>query len=96
MPKIRLGNGSLADWHTVPLGGIVIVEGVYSLRKELFDQYDLSIWIDCPRDVRLSRGLERDGEEARDLWENQWMIAEDMYVQEHRPRTKSLCRDGRH
>jgi uridine kinase len=30
----------LAEWHTVPVGGIVIVEGVYAIRKELADKYD--------------------------------------------------------
>lgn len=76
---------SLAEWHTVPVGGTVIIEGVYSTRRELADNYDLKIWVDCPREIRLARGLERDGEEARDTWENNWMISEDAYVQEHRP-----------
>lgn len=76
---------NLAEWHTVPIGGIVIIEGVYSIRKELSNKYDLKIWVDCPRKIRLLRGLERDGEEARDMWENNWMISEDIYVEEHKP-----------
>lgn len=75
----------LAEWHTVPVGGIVVIEGVYSLRNELVNKYDYTIWVDCPRDMRLSRGLERDGEDARDTWENNWMISEDLYVKEHNP-----------
>ncbi|USK47025.1 uridine kinase family protein [Cytobacillus oceanisediminis] len=75
----------LTEWHTVPVGGIVIIEGVYSIRKELAKKYDFTIWVDCPRDLRLSRGLERDGEEARDMWENNWMISEDIYIEEHKP-----------
>lgn len=75
----------LVEWHTVPIGGIVIVEGVYSIREELADKYDFKIWVDCPREIRLLRGLERDGEEARDRWENNWMISEDIYVNEHKP-----------
>lgn len=75
----------LAEWHTVPVGGIVVIEGVYSLHDELVDKYDYTIWVDCPRDTRLSRGLERDGEDARDTWENNWMISEDLYVKEHNP-----------
>lgn len=77
---------TLAEWHTVPLGGIVIIEGVYSTRRELADRYDLKIWVECPRETRLSRGIERDGEDARDTWENNWMISEDTYVAEHRPK----------
>ena len=75
----------LAEWHTVPVGGIVVIEGVYSLRNEVVDKYDYTIWVDCPRDMRLSRGLERDGEDARDMWVNNWMISEDLYVKEHNP-----------
>lgn len=75
----------LAEWHTVPIGGIVIIEGVYSLRNELANKYDYKIWVECPRETRLSRGLERDGEDARDMWENNWMISEDIYVVEHKP-----------
>lgn len=76
---------SLAEWHNVPVGGIVIIEGVYSIRKELANIYDLTIWVDCPREIRLRRGLNRDGEEARQLWENNWMVAEDLYVKHHQP-----------
>ncbi|MFV8829773.1 uridine kinase family protein [Alkalihalobacterium sp. APHAB7] len=75
----------LVEWHTVPIGGIVIVEGVYSIREELAAKYDLTIWVDCPRETRLLRGLERDGEEARDMWENNWMVSEDIYVIEQKP-----------
>lgn len=75
----------LAEWQTVPVGGIVVIEGVYTLRKEIADFYDFTIWVECPRETRLARGLERDGQEARDMWENNWMIAEDMYVEAHRP-----------
>ncbi|MCM3599058.1 uridine kinase [Metabacillus idriensis] len=79
----------LAEWHTVPVGGIVVIEGVYSIRKELADRYDMKIWIDCPREIRLSRGLERDGEGARDMWIRNWMISEDIYVEEHKPHNRA-------
>ncbi|ULT59813.1 AAA family ATPase [Neobacillus drentensis] len=75
----------LTEWHTVPIGGIVIIEGVYSIRRELAKKYDFTIWVHCPRELRLSRGLERDGEGAREMWENNWMISEDLYIQEHKP-----------
>lgn len=44
---------------------MVIVEGVYSLSTILSDLFELSLWVECPRDVRLARGLARDGEGAR-------------------------------
>lgn len=33
----------LAEWHHVPVGGIVVIEGVYTLRKELEDLYDVKV-----------------------------------------------------
>ncbi|HDR7659994.1 uridine kinase family protein [Bacillus wiedmannii] len=76
---------SLAETHTVPAIGIVIIEGVYATRQELAEMYDLKIWVNCPRETRIKRGIARDGEPARDMWENNWMVAEDMYVESHKP-----------
>ncbi|WBW95826.1 uridine kinase family protein [Oceanirhabdus sp. W0125-5] len=76
---------TLGHWIEVNPGGIVVIEGVYSLRSELADFYDYKIFIYCQRETRLKRGLERDGENARDIWENNWMVAEDKYIREHRP-----------
>jgi uridine kinase len=68
---------------------VVLVEGVTCARLELARYYDLFIWVDCPRELRLSRGLARDGASARDRWEREWMPAEDRYVREHRPRERA-------
>ncbi|MGN4443496.1 uridine kinase family protein [Bacillus cereus group sp. MYBK79-1] len=76
---------SLEESHTVPANGIVIIEGVYATRQELAEMYDLKIWVNCPRETRIKRGIARDGEAARDMWENNWMVAEDMYVESHKP-----------
>jgi len=59
--------------------------GIYTLRPELRELYDLRVWVDCPRDLRLARGLARDGEQARPRWEGDWMPKEDHYVSECRP-----------
>lgn len=75
----------LAEWHTLTVGGIVIIEGIYSTRNELADMYDFKVWVECPRDIRLARGIARDGEAAREIWENDWMVIEDRYAETHRP-----------
>lgn len=75
----------MTEWHNVPAGGVVIIEGIYSTRRELSDFYDLKIWIECPRDLRLERGIKRDGEQSRSLWENDWMPGEDNYIKHQRP-----------
>ncbi len=79
----------LAEWHVVPVGGIIIIEGVYSIREELFAKYDFTIWVDCPREIRLLRGLGRDGEEARDMWEKNWMVSENIYMKHYKPFEKA-------
>nr|WP_246938875.1 uridine kinase [Bacillus pinisoli] len=79
----------LAEWHTVPTGEIVIVEGVYCTRQELEHLYDIKIWVNCPSDTRLLRGIERDGEGAREMWENNWMVAEELYVQKQKPHERA-------
>jgi uridine kinase len=83
------GSDALAEWHTVPVGGVVIVEGIYSTRDELRDAYDYTIWVDSPRALRLQRGLARDGEQARLVWTTRWMPAEDRYVAEQHPEAKA-------
>jgi len=75
----------LANAHQVLPGRVVIVEGIYSSRRELAPLYDMRVWVDCPRELRLSRGLKRDGEAARGRWEDDWMPCEDRYIREHRP-----------
>jgi uridine kinase len=75
----------LAEWHTLEPGGTVIIEGVTAIRNEWRDQLAYSIWVGCPREIRLERGLERDGQEALPQWES-WMAAEDAYIADQAPR----------
>jgi uridine kinase len=103
---LRSGSASsyhLYDWEadqvsvqTVPvIKPIVIVEGVYSLTIGLSGFFDRSLWVDCPRDVRLARGLARDGEAARSRWVDDWMLGEDQYMLRESPRDRAnLVCDG--
>jgi len=85
----------LAETHDVEPGIVVVVEGVTSCRRELAPLYDLRVWVDCPRELRLTRGLARDGESARARWVEEWMPEEDRYAEEHRPRaTADVIVDG--
>ena len=79
----------------IPVGGTVIIEGTYSTRYELAAFYDFTIWVECPREKRLDRGIERDGEEMRSMWEENWMVYEDLYVDAHLPQDRvNLIVDG--
>jgi uridine kinase len=84
----------LTGWTVVQPQGAVIVEGVYSLRKELRTCFDVTVWVDAPAELRLARGLERDGEDARDWW-LEWMAEEERYRDEQRPDRAAMLRlDG--
>ena len=86
----------LGDWISLRGPETVVVEGVYLLRAELRRYTSVSIWVDTPRDVRLTRGIERDGEAARSRWTEEWMPAEDAYVSAMRPEASAtLVVDGR-
>ena len=76
----------LAEWHTISDSDVVLVEGVYTMRRELTHLYDLKIWVECPRAIRLARGIARDSEKARTIWEQDWMPKEDDYIKTHLPR----------
>lgn len=98
-----LANYHVYDWttdrvslHTVAVTKpIVVVEGVYSFSMALSELFDFSLWVDCPRDVRLRRGLARDGEAARCRWEDDWMPGEEQYIQRECPRDRvTLVCDG--
>jgi uridine kinase len=82
-------SDALAEQHEVKPRGIILIEGVYCTRVELRDFYDFRIWVDCPSEVRLSRGLARDGKSIRSTWVNEWIPAEDRYYHEHRPRASA-------
>jgi hypothetical protein len=43
----------------------VVIEGVSSARRAAADRLAYAIWIDAPAELRLERGLERDGRDAR-------------------------------
>ncbi len=78
-------SDKIAEEHLIQPRGIVLVEGVYCTRKEIRSFYDFCILIECAPELRLKRGLSRDGESVRSVWLNEWAPAEDRYYKEHRP-----------
>ena len=79
----------LAEWHEIDPGGFLIAEGVSISRTELGDPWDIKVWVECPYELRLARGIERDGEAMRDKWVNVWIPEEDLYVREQRPHERA-------
>ncbi len=77
--------GKQRGTRVVEPDGVVVVEGVCALHRQLRDAYAVRVWVEAPPDVRLERGVARDGEESRRTWENVWMPSEDRYVERDDP-----------
>jgi len=60
---------SLGPWRTVPFSSTVIFDGVSAARREIARYLSYAIWVETPPEVCVRRGIERDGEGARALWE---------------------------
>ncbi len=71
----------LAEWVTVPRRPIVIIEGVSSGRREWREHLAYCVFVTSPEQIRLQRGLERDGAQMLDQWRS-WMAAEDRHFAE--------------
>jgi len=75
---------AMGGWVETPAAPLVIVEGVSSGRVAFRPFLTFTIWVETPRPLRLDRGLERDGQELRPLWE-EWIVAEDAFFAAERP-----------
>lgn len=71
---------------SIPVGSIVIIEGVFLQRQELKGVFDYMIYIDIPEEVRLERVLERDGyigdkQQIKEKYNNRYFPAEHHYIE---------------
>ncbi len=84
-----------AEWHDVPVGIPVVVEGVSATDVRLGVPWDFTIWVEAPYEVRLARAVERDGPAMLDRWLTDWMPSEDAYEAAQRPQQRvDLVVDG--
>lgn len=76
-------SASLADSNS---RDIVLVEGVFLLRTELYHWWDLTIWIEVDTSVIMNRAIRRDkqyfGDESpvRRVYENRCLPAQDYHI----------------
>jgi hypothetical protein len=82
---------SLNGWKTTPAADLVVVEGVTCTRRATVGRLAYAVWVEAPYDVRLARGVERDGEGHRDLW-LQWMAVEERFFAEDGARERADVR----
>jgi uridine kinase len=83
------------DWVELAPGGVIVVDGVSSTRTEVGVAWDLTVWVDASREVRLARALERDGADMLPRWLDDWMPSEQRYATRERPQERvDLIVDG--
>ncbi len=83
--------GTWAEWHDVPVPGVLMVEGCGSAPLAADPLAVLQVWIEAPEAVRLQRGVARDGAELRDRW-LEWMSDEAAYFARERTRQRADVR----
>ncbi|MFD6217050.1 uridine kinase family protein [Nocardia salmonicida] len=76
---------TLTEWHDVAPPAVLILEGVSAGRAVVRDRLSLLVWVQTPPEVRLARGLDRDGDGALGLWQR-WMADEDLHFAADRTR----------
>ena len=65
-----------AERHEVPPGPLLVLEGTGSWSPLVADLVTVLVWVEAPSQVRLDRGMARDGEHLRPQWE-QFRLDED-------------------
>lgn len=69
---------------------VLLIEGIFLQRKEWKDFFDYMIYLDCPKEVRSERVLQRDAyigdmNERLNKYERRYWIGEDYYSKEVNP-----------
>ncbi len=84
--------GRYAEEHRLPpTPTAVVVEGVACGSLPCAPYLALLVWVDAPHDLRLSRGVARDGETFRPHWER-WAAQERAHFTAHRTRERADLR----
>lgn len=65
-----------AESHPVEPGGLLVLEGVGSWSPQVADLVGVLVWVEAGPDLRLDRGMTRDGEGMREHW-LRWQVDEE-------------------
>lgn len=58
---------------------VIITEGSYACHPELFDFYDLHIFLSVSSETQLQRIINRNGKERAEVFKNKWIPLEEKY-----------------
>lgn len=81
-------SGSFAEEHVVPLTPLLVLEGVGSGGSAWSAWTTALVWVEAPYDVRMRRGIERDGPAFAPHWER-WAAQEDALFARERTRERA-------
>ena len=81
-------GSSLRDWKSLRWSPFVVMEGVTCMRRAVADRLAYAVWVDAPEELRLRRGLDRDGVDHRHLWVR-WQAEEARFLAEDRTRERA-------
>lgn len=73
----------------VPRDATIIIEGVWSMQESFTSLYDYRIWLEAPANLRLERGVSRDGEELRQVWVDEWIPIDESYKKIQAPHLRA-------
>lgn len=90
--RYQRGSDSLSnEMIRIPRDTTIIVEGVWSMQEAFAPFYDYRIWLQAPASVRLQRGIRRDGEEMRKVWEEEFIPIDESYRERQSPNLSADC-----
>jgi uridine kinase len=81
-------RSAYAEEHVVPPVDVLVLEGVGSGNAAYADSITQLVWVEAAPDLRLARGLARDGEQMREHW-LRWRDGEQAMFAEHRTRERA-------
>ena len=84
-------RGEYAETVTVPPAPLLVLEGVGAGSLVVADLVTVLVWIEADRDVRMARGIARDGESFAPYWEA-WATEEADHFARHRTRERADLR----
>ena len=85
---------AFAEWHVVPVGEALVLEGVGSAQRAVDGLASLRVWGEASAALRLERGMARDGEAMRPQW-LAWMRTEASHFAAQETRARADVRvDG--
>ena len=70
---------SLGEPVSVDTSSLIIIEGSYSCHPDLWDYYDLHVFVDVAPDVQMARIAEREGAPKAEMFKARWIPLEEKY-----------------